>query len=189
MSSLRQLCEPLLNPDSLPLVRERLCSENLMGLSGWFWNGKDGNGGEILLETAPLFDTWLGRKTSSEEGNENEVAASLFGAGVMVGMLTRQMEHLCPFPNFMVLDEVLTVLSGIPDVEEFFPLEKGDALALAQELFELDPMIDVAAEACYRLCGPFALPASRSFALRMMFFGGLLATGIHLPAGIVEELE
>jgi len=177
----------LINKDAASIARERLGGGQKELLAEWFRDRRRGERGRRLLHRAASVDARLSAIAAAaelEDGPQLEVRAA-FGFGLLVGAILRlrgvdgdlvaALEAL-----FAEQDEVERAALAAA------PLE-GPA-ALTGELLELDPELDHALFACFRLAMD-ASPRRSEAVARLLFFAGLLAMGFDAPVAVETELH
>lgn len=179
-----------LNQDSVGLIVERLSQDTLKILIGWFLDEKGGRGGTCILERAPIFDTVLEQRSLSfdETGGYNLArdCSIQFECGLLYGtLLLSREEGASPFPAQLDLYAAIEAMQSyktIPRLQQ----DAGDRKAPGEHLerlSELDSRISVLVRTCYRMVeGLFPEGPVHPQALRFLFFAGLVAAGILIPA-------
>lgn len=179
-----------LNQDSAGLIVERLGQDTLKILIGWFLDQNGGRGGSCILECAPIFDTVLEQRSLSfvEAGGYNLArdCSIQFESGLLYGtLLLSKEEGESPFPAQLDLYAAIEAMQSYNTIPRLQP-DAGDRKAPGEHLerlSELDSRVSVLVRTCYRMVeGLFPEGPVHPQALRFLFFAGLVAAGILIPA-------
>lgn len=181
----------IINKDGAGLVRERLGQSALVELHTWFCHDRGGRSGRLLLQRAPVLDTFLARSArfTPEPGppSPQRLAYAGFGAGLVLGSALIATQGVgSPFPVEFPFREAVDLLAVHPRLD-LLDSEDGSIplpALIALELVTLDPALDIVVEACTNLTRMNTPPNRSSGEHRFLFFIGLVASGISLPEPI-----